>query len=66
MEETELHKLESLKEQMMNLRKDSSLVTGVTFNTLAGDIHISKKEIAVSLLDSIIKYLKDEIKYKER
>ena len=50
----------------MNLRKDSSLVTGVTFNTLAGDIHISKKEIAVSLLDSIIKYLKDEIKYKER
>ena len=51
---------------MKTLRKDDSLLTGVTLNTLAGDIRIVKKEIAVFLLDSVIKYIKDEIKYNER
>ena len=66
MEEERLHQLKALQVQMINLRNDNSLLTGVTFNTMAGDIHIAKKEIAISLVDSMIKYLKEEIKYYER
>lgn len=64
--EEELRKLKALQEQMKTLRSDNSLLTGITFNTLAGDIHIAKKEIAIYMLDHMIKYLKDEIKYNER
>ena len=66
MEEEKLRQLKSLQAQMIALRTDNSLLTGITFTTMAGDIHIAKKEIAISLLDSMIKYLKDEIKYNER
>ena len=66
MQEERLRQLKSFQEQMKTLRKDDSLLTGVTLNTLAGDIRIVKKEIAVFLLDSVIKYIKDEIKYNER
>ncbi|SEA79885.1 hypothetical protein SAMN04487851_11468 [Prevotella sp. tc2-28] len=66
MQEERLCQLKSFQEQMKTLRKDDSLLTGVTFNTLAGDIRIVKKEVAVFLLDSVIKYIKDEIKYNER
>lgn len=51
---------------MMSLRKDNSLLTGITFNTFAGDIHISNKEIVLCMVDSMIKYLKDEIEYNEK
>lgn len=66
MEEEKLHQLKALQEQMKALRNDSSLLTGITFNTLAGNVHIAKKEIAISMVDSMIKYLKEEIKYNER
>ena len=66
MEEEKLRQLKEMQEQMITLRNDNSLLTGITFNTLAGDIHIAKREIVTSMIDSMIKYLKDEIKYKER
>ena len=64
--EEKLQKLKSLQMQMITLRNDSSLLTGITFNTLAGDIHIEKKGTAISLLDCFIKDLKEEIDYLEK
>ncbi len=66
MEEERLCQLKALQEQMKTLRRDNTLLTGITFNTLAGDVKIAKREIATYLLDSMIKYIKDEIKYSER
>lgn len=66
MHEKKLSVLKSMQEQMMSLRKDNSLLTGITFNTFAGDIHISNKEIVLCMVDSMIKYLKDEIEYNEK
>lgn len=66
MAEERVQELKALQEQMVALRNDSSLLTGVTFTTLAGDIHIARKEVAVSLIDCLIKDIKDEIKYQER
>lgn len=52
--------VEAMRRKMMHLRKDESLITGVTFNTLAGDIKVGTKERALTLLDHFIKDLQDE------
>lgn len=62
MEEQALIQLQEQYEQMLRLRKDSSLLTGYTLHTIAGDIHITNQQRALSMLDFIIKELKTEIK----
>ena len=61
MEEPKSKQLHEQYEQMVRLRNDSSLLTGFTFNTLAGDISIDNRRRAVFLLDYYIKELFDEI-----
>ena len=61
MDEQRLQQLNEQYEQMLRLRGDSSLLSGFTFNTVAGDIVIGNQHKATMLLDYYIKELQDEI-----
>lgn len=51
-------------EQIVRLRNDSSLISGFTINTLAGDIHIRDRRRALLLIDYYIKDLQDLITFE--
>lgn len=61
MEGTQIEKLQQQYEQMVRLRNDNSLLTGFSFNTVAGTVSIDNKHKATLMLDYYIKELKDEI-----
>ena len=64
MEQNDLNHLLEMRAQMLRLRNDDGLVTGVTFNTLAGDIVISRKETALMLIDTLISDIQKQISYQ--
>ena len=64
--EQNLEKLLALREQLLQLRTDEGLVTGVTFNTLAGDICIKRKETALMLIDCLISDIQKQINYQTK
>ena len=61
--EEKISVLKERREQLIRLRNDSSLVTGVTFNTVAGDIIIENRETALSLIDFQISEIQKRITY---
>lgn len=61
-----IKQLTELREQMLRLRNDDGLVTGVTFNTLAGDISIVRKETALMLIDCVVSDIQKQISYMSR
>lgn len=61
MDEQRLQQLNEQYEQMVRLRGDISLLSGFTFNTVAGDISIENPRKAAILLDYYIKELQDEL-----
>ena len=63
MNEERISVLKEQREQLIRLRNDSSLVTGVTFNTVAGDIKFENKETALSLIDFQISEIQKQITY---
>jgi hypothetical protein len=62
-QEEKVAKLTEKRDQLLKLRNDSSLVVGVTFNTVAGDIRIDNKETALLLLDYLISDTQKRINY---
>ena len=52
-----------MREQMLRLRNDSSIVSGVTFNTVAGDIRIDNRETALLMIDYLISDIQKQITY---
>lgn len=62
MDELRMKQLQEELSQMVRLRNDSSLLQGFSFNTVAGDIRISRQRTAISMLDYYIKELQTEIK----
>lgn len=63
MNERRISILKEQREQLIRLRNDSSLVTGVTFNTVAGDIRVENRETALSLIDFQISEIQKQITY---
>ena len=63
MKEERITILTQQREQMLRLRNDSSLVNGVTFNTVAGDIRIDNRETALVLIDYLISDIQKQINY---
>ena len=63
MEKEKITELTQRREQMLRLRNDSSLVSGVTFNTVAGDIRIDNKETALLMIDYLISDIQKQITY---
>ena len=61
--EQKIKRLSELRDQLLRLRNDDGLVTGVTFNTLAGDISVMRKETALMLIDVMIGDLQQQINY---
>ena len=59
----ELNKLVEQREQLLRLRKDKSIMVGITFNTVAGDIKYENPQIAVLLLDYFISDIQKRITY---
>lgn len=65
MSKIKLNQLREQYSQMVRLRKNEKLVTGFTFNTIAGNIKFNDAKKAVLLLDHFIKELQQEIMYEE-
>ena len=63
MKEERIIELTQRREQMLRLRNDDSLICGVTFNTVAGDIRIDNKETALLLMDYLISDIQKQITY---
>ena len=63
MKEEKIQALAQMRDQMSKLRNDSSLVTGVTFNTVAGDIRLDRQETALLLIDYLISDIQKQINY---
>lgn len=63
MKEERLTVLKEQREQLIRLRNDSSLVIGVTFNTVAGDIEFKNRDTALSLIDFQISEIQKQITY---
>lgn len=63
MEKQRITELIAQREQMLRLRNDDSLVKGVTFNTVAGDIRLDNREIALLLIDCLISDIQKQINY---
>jgi hypothetical protein len=63
MKEERITILTQQREQMLRLRNDDSLICGVTFNTVAGDIRIDNKETALVLIDYLISDIQKQINY---
>ena len=63
MKEEMIDKLAQLRDQMLRIRNDSSLVKGVTFNTVAGDIRLDNKDTALLLIDYLISDVQKQINY---
>ena len=63
MKEEKIKELAEMRDQMVRLRNDSSLVTGVTFNTVAGDIRIGRQDTALLVIDYIISDIQKQINY---
>ena len=63
MKTEKIQELTERRDQMLRLRNDSSLVKGVTFNTVAGDIRLDNKETALLLMDYLISDIQKQITY---
>ena len=63
MKEERIMELTQMREQMLRLRNDSSIVSGVTFNTVAGDIRIDNRETALLMIDYLISDIQKQITY---
>lgn len=63
MKEEKIQQLTQMRDQMIRLRNDSSLVKGVTFNTVAGDIRLDNKDTALLLIDYLISDVQKQINY---
>lgn len=63
MKEKEIGILIQQRDQMLRLRNDSSIITGITFNTVAGDVTLAKKETALLLIDYLISDIQKQITY---
>ena len=63
MKEEKISELTHRRDQLLRLRNDSSLLTGITFNTVAGDIKIDNKETALLMTDYLISDIQKQITY---
>lgn len=63
MKEEKISELTQRRDQLLRLRNDSSLLTGITFNTVAGDIKIDNRETALLMTDYLISDIQKQITY---
>lgn len=63
MKEERINELMEMRDQMIRLRNDSSLIRGLTFHTVAGDIRLDNKETALLMIDYLISDIQKQITY---